>query len=168
MSSHPLPSPSRRVRMLWVISAAQSKSRVDKETSALTFATGRAEGADSSGRQTKEGTSHANDVIHPQRIPGASHILEGRFWFAEVIWGNLWQKLKALSQLILQRQLKKRGSISTRYNFNFDTRSHHPAKPTPHKSPRLIAKPAQPGGHPMDFKIDLLYVIKLLKPAQHH
>lgn len=58
--------------MLGAISAAQSKSQVDKETPALTF-------AKSSGRQTKEGTSHANDIIHPQRIPAAPHILQGRF-----------------------------------------------------------------------------------------
>lgn len=60
--------------MLRVIFAAHSKSRVDKETLALTFATER---TDNYIRQTKKSPSHGDDPIHLQRIPGGSHILEG-------------------------------------------------------------------------------------------
>lgn len=70
--------------MLWVIFAAHSKSCVDKETLVLTFATER---TDNYIRQTKKSTSHANDTIHLQQIPGGSHILErGDFDLKRSFW----------------------------------------------------------------------------------
>lgn len=72
--------------MLWVIFTPHSKSHVDKEISALTFPTERID------NRWTEVTSHANDTIHLQQIPGGSHILERGDFHLKKLFGEICDK----------------------------------------------------------------------------